>query len=154
MPTSTRSSSGSAHCRIEWHPSRWLLSALALLALAAPVALIASELPAQLAWPLAAAALLRGSWQFHREASSARRVVEFRCMPGSAAAVTCIDGVAVAAAVVQWRGPLAFLSWRMPDGRRGHLAWGPDTLPPTLRRELRLAAPGPRSTGARASMAP
>ncbi|MEE7566640.1 hypothetical protein HH297_09445, partial [Xanthomonas sp. Kuri4-3] len=45
----------------------------------------------------------------------------------------------VAAFRVEWRGPLAQLSWR--DGRRRErLLFWPDTLPPAQRRELRLAA--------------
>ena len=153
MPTSTRWSSGSAHCRIEWRPSSWLLAALALLSLAAPAAVIASGLPAWAAWPLAAVALAGGVRALPREARRPACVVGVRASPGGAAAMS-IDGVVLADARIQWRGPLAFLSWRARDGRRRHLAWWPDTLPPAARRELRLAAPGSPTTGMRASMAP
>jgi toxin CptA len=51
-----------------------------------------------------------------------------------------LDGQALADARLHWRGSLAFLRWRDADGRRQHLSWWPDTLPPAQRRELRLAA--------------
>jgi toxin CptA len=40
---------------------------------------------------------------------------------------------------VEWRGSLAFLRWRGPDGRIRRLVFWPDILPSTSRRELRLA---------------
>src|SRR5690606_28884658 len=59
-PNSKPSSDGSAPCRIDWRPSRWLLAALLMLALAAPLAVLASELAPPAAWLLAAAALVQG----------------------------------------------------------------------------------------------
>ena len=52
-----------------------------------------------------------------------------------------LDGVPLADAALAWRGPLAFLRWRDAAGRRGRLAWWPDTLPPAERRVLKLWSP-------------
>jgi len=51
-----------------------------------------------------------------------------------------VDGLPVSGLRVEWRGPLAWISWRR--GRRGrhYLMFWPDTLPARQRRELRLAA--------------
>ena len=45
MPNCRSSSPGSAPCRLEWRPSRWLLSALTLLSTLAPLAVLGSDLP-------------------------------------------------------------------------------------------------------------
>ena len=55
---------------------------------------------------------------------------------------------------LQWRGPLAFMAWRDPAGRRMRLAWWPDTLPSRWRRELRLAADRACTARRRPSVAP
>ena len=41
MPNSPTSSPGSAPCRLEWRPSRWLLALLALISGLAPAAVLA-----------------------------------------------------------------------------------------------------------------
>jgi len=51
-----------------------------------------------------------------------------------------VDGRPVAGLRVEWRGPLAWVSWRRGPRRREHLMFWPDTLPLSQRRELRLAA--------------
>ncbi|TWT23125.1 hypothetical protein FQY83_00260 [Luteimonas marina] len=158
MPNSTRSSSASAsslrtsapEARIEWRPSRWLLAAIAVLAVSAACAVLASEMPRGLAWPLAVAAVAHGARLFRRER---RRPAQAFVLRGDAAPVQ-VDGEAVEGFDLQWRGPLAFASWRDGRGRRRRRAWWPDTLPPPRRRELRLAAPAPEAARGGASMAP
>ena len=137
MPNSFHSSSSSATCRIEWRPSRWLLAALALIAILAVFSILASEMPRPAAWPLAVLALGYGAWEIRREA---RKPVRELVFPGDHAAPVRIDGKPVEGVHVHWRGPLAFVRWREPDGRAGRLSFWPDTLPPARRRELRLAA--------------
>ncbi len=157
MPRSNRSSSASARfrppadaagCRLERRASRWLAAALALLGVLAAVAVLASEMPRVAAWPLALAALARGAWLARREATAA---------PGGivvAGGGCSVDGRAVEALAVRWRGPLAFVQWREAGGRRGAQAFWPDNLPAARRRELRLAAPAPAPARGAASMAP
>ena len=134
-PHSKPSSAGSPPCRIDWRPSRWLLVALLMLAVLAPLAVLASELARPAAWLLAAAALVHGlhlAWsEWRRPATSVLFTADGRVLVGDADA---------ADVRFQWRGPLAFMSWRDPAGRRMRLAWWPDTLPSRWRRELRLAA--------------
>jgi len=55
-------------------------------------------------------------------------------------APACVDGRPVAKLQVEWRGPLAWVSWQRGPRRRQCLMFWPDTLPPARRRELRLAA--------------
>jgi plasmid maintenance system antidote protein VapI len=71
-----------------------------------------------------------------------------------AARAAYLDGVPVEQVEVQWRGPLAFVSWKGRDGRRQRLSWWPDTLPPARRRELRLAANATDTAPHRSAMAP
>lgn len=159
MPTSTASSSISAGChhdaggaspvRIAWRPSRYVLTALALLTLFAVLALWASELPAVAAWPLTLLVLGQGVRSGMREA--ARPPFEL-VLRGDGAAF--VDAQPVEALQVAWRGPLAFARWRDRQGRWQRHAWWPDTLPPARRRELRLAVPEGPSTAGGASVAP
>ena len=141
MPHSARWSNTSAHChpdgfRLEWRPSRWAIGALILLAGLAPFAVLHSEMPRLVAWPLAAVA---GAWGLGSAWREARRPAQrFEISPGVRAA--SLDGRPLVLAEVPWRGPLAFLHWRDAAGQGGRLAWWPDTLPPAERRELRLAA--------------
>jgi len=107
-------------------------------------------MPRPLAWPLALAALACGGWTLRRERA---RPVRSLVLAGAQAPVL-VDGQPVADFELQWRGPLAFASWRDAHGRRQRLAWWPDTLPPALRRELRLAAPAHAAARGHASMAP
>ncbi|MGY0504631.1 hypothetical protein [Luteimonas sp. e5] len=135
MSKSHRSSSASASCRCEWRPSRWISAWLIGLALVAPLALLASNLPRALAWPMA---LLVAALGVHRARQSWRRP-PVRLQLRADGPLT-VDGVEHARWRLRWRGPLAFVSWH--DGRRHQaLALWPDVLPPALRRELRLATP-------------
>lgn len=142
-------STGSAPCRIDWRPSRWLAAALLLLAVLAPLAVLASDLPSRVSLPLAAVAAVHGLLLARREWRRSPRSLVF---PGDGRLL--VDGAEAASAVLQWRGPLAFLSWRDAAGRRHRMGWWPDTLPRHRRRELRLAASALDAARARPSVAP
>jgi toxin CptA len=128
-----------------------MVVALLLLATAAAFAVLASEMPPNMAWPLALAALAHGGWLAWREARKAPG--EF-VIPRAADARATVDGHAVDALSVRWRGPIAFLQWRDSDGHRRRHVFLPDTLPAARRRELRLAAPAPLPARRAASVAP
>lgn len=130
------SSPGSAPCRLEWRPSRWLLAALLVLSLLAPLSVLGSELPRVLAWPLALAAAGYGLWRARTEAGRAPRQL---ALAAAGRGTDLLDGRPLHACHVGWRGPLAFVHAIDRDGRDHRLAWWPDTLPAPLRRELRLA---------------
>ncbi|UNK49639.1 hypothetical protein MNR01_00915 [Lysobacter sp. S4-A87] len=149
MPTSQRSSRASAPCLLEWRPSRLLAAALALLGVLAALALIGSELPPPLSLPLALLAAGEGLRLARRERLRPTRLV---VIGGDGTAK--VDGQAITALCVEWRGPLAFMRFRDVDGRSHRLAWWPDTLPAARRRELRLAAPVKAAAQKASSMAP
>ena len=133
MPNSTHWSSASACCRLEWRPSRWVIGALLGLAVLAPLAVLASEMPRTGAVPLAVVASGWGAAAAWREARKAPRELLWPAAGGSPQ----LDGRPLAGAALEWRGPLAFLRWR-----GGRLSWWPDTLPRHKRRELRrIVAP-------------
>lgn len=136
MPHSTRLSSISAPCRLEWRPSRWLIAALLLLGLLAGGSVLTSNMPMVAAWPLALLAVGWGAWLAWREA---RRPARQLLWPRGDAPMT-LDGESLRDPQLSWRGPLAFLRWCDDDGRIRRLSWWPDTLPSPARRELRLAA--------------
>ena len=155
MRNSTPSSNPSARCRpipeparLHWRPSRLLIAALGLLTLAACGALRLSELQGPIAWLGIACVLASGLRTILRTARQPphRIVVQ-------AAGQVLLDGRALEAPRLHWRGPIVRLTWR--EGRRTHrLLWWPDTLPAPRRRELRLATamrPLPRAAE---SMAP
>lgn len=148
MPPSMPSSSGSASCRIEWRPSRWLIAALLLIALGAAVAVLSTGLSPAVAWPLAASVLAAGLHGARRQSRMPHRVLVLR------AGRATLDAADVTWEDLQWRGPLAVLRVRHGDGRVERLAWWPDTLAPPWRRELRLAAAACRAAPPGASMAP
>lgn len=140
MPNSPHSSPGSAPCRLEWRPSRWLLAALLILSLLAPLSVLGSDLPRPLAWPLAIAAAARGLWLARRESGRAPRQLVLGAARTPGGPLDTLDGRPLQACHVTWRGPLAFVHVVDRAGRGERLAWWPDTLPPPSRRELRLAA--------------
>jgi len=148
MPNSTRSSPASGPCRLEWRPSRWLLAALLILALLAPVSVLASGLPRAWAWPLALAALGWGIASVRRQARRPVRRLVLAADGGE------LDGHALRGWSVAWRGPLAFVRAVDGQGRCHRLAWWPDTLPPAARRELRLAALARPASREAAAVAP
>lgn len=147
MPHSTSSSSASATCgqaieacggRFEWRPSRWLVAAQVLLGVLAAVSVLNSALPAPLSLAMALVACgwgLASAWRLARQGSRSLQWPRDGSAPD-------LDGETLAGARLYWRGSLAFLRWRDRRGRMRHLSWWPDTLPPAVRRELRLVAGG------------
>lgn len=127
-----------------------MVCALLALTLFAPLAVLQSELPRVIAWPLCMAALGYGAWLTRREWSQPMRVL---VVPTGVDPVT-LDGRVLDHVLVQWRGPLAFLRWREDQMRAGHLAWWPDTLPAARRRELKLAMQAREAARPPGSMAP
>lgn len=140
MPSSPRSSNISAPCRLEWRPSRWLLAALLLLSLLAPLSVLGSDLPPALAWPGAALASAGGLWRLRREAGRAPRLLVLGAAGTPAGPRDTLDGHPLAGCRIAWRGPLAVVEAMDRQGRGERLVWWPDTLPAPQRRELRLAA--------------
>ena len=149
MSKSRRSSNASAPCRFDWVPSRWLTAALVALALLAPFSLLVSDLPPAVAWPLA---LLAGAWGIREVRRHRLQPPRALVIPAGAGEARC-DGLPMTSLGVRWRGPLAFLRWRDPDGRARRLVFWPDTLPAAARRELKLALQQRESAGGGASMA-
>jgi toxin CptA len=149
MPHSIRSSNASAPCRIEWSPSRWVVIALHSMGVLAAFSVLMSEMPPVLAWPLAVGAMAQGIRLGRSESRQPKRELVW---PHGGSPM--IDGQPMAEAVLGWRGPLAFLRWRDPDGRTQRLSWWPDVLSAAARRELRLAALDGAGAAPAASMAP
>ena len=108
---------------------------LCLLALLAPLSLIASDLPRIAAWPFAFAAL---AWAIHEARRYLARPTLLLVILAGRGGATC-DGERIDGLRAYWRGPLGFLHWRDGRGRRRHASFWPDTLPAALRRELKLA---------------
>ena len=127
-----------------------MISALLSGGVLASVSVFLSGMPRPAAWLLAAAVSIHALWLADRES---RRPVRSLVFPGNDLPVT-VDGMPVEHVEVQWRGPLAFVSWKERDGRRQRLSWWPDTLPPARRRELRLAANATDTAPHRSAMAP
>lgn len=144
-----RSSNASAPCRFELGPSRWLVGALVLLAILAPLSVWLSGMPRWAAWPLAFACGCLGAWFARREA---KRPIERVVVHPEAGA--SVDGRNVDGFAVDWRGPLAFLRWTDAAGRRQRRSLWPDRLDPALRRELRLASAAVDAVRGRGPMAP
>ena len=111
---------------------------------------LVSNMPRLLAWPLAACVLLQAARLALRES---RLPVCSLVFPGNELPVL-VDGVPVEQVDVHWRGPLAFVSWKDSHGRCRRLSWWPDTLPLSLRRELRLAAGSLQASRHALAMAP
>jgi toxin CptA len=130
-----RSSNASAPCRFELRPSRWRTGATLALAVLTPFAVLVSDFSPVVAWPLAVVALSAGLALAWRER---RRPVHAVVIDGSGTAT--VDGIAVDRFRIDWRGPLAFVSWRDGNGRTQRRSLWPDTLSAAHRRELRLAA--------------
>ena len=160
MPNCRSSSPGSAPCLLElqWRPSRWLLAALLILSVLAPLSVLGSELPRALAWPLAVAAAAWGLDACRREAGRAPRRLVLAPASGSggggAAGQDSLDGRPLARCELAWRGPLAFVHLVYRDGRHQRLVWWPDTLPAQRRRELRLAVAARHASRRDRPMAP
>lgn len=123
---------------------------LCLLGLLAGLSVLASGLGTSLAWALAIPVTGYGLHLARCERRKSLRTLVIAGRP----AVSRVDGQIVEFFTVQWRGPIAFVAWLEPSGRRERLVWWPDTLPRHARRELRLAAAMLHSTPRSQSMAP
>lgn len=122
---------------------------LLTLTVLAAISSFASDLPLAVAWPLSVIAVGHGTRLVLRESRQKPRSV---VISDDGAAVR-IDGARIEDFVVHWRGPLAFARWRDDQGLIHRLAWWPDTLPGSVRRELRLAAPAASNASDAHSMA-
>lgn len=133
------SSNASLPCRTDWRPSAWLVGALCVLAVLAAASAWASALPGPWRFVAAAGALAHGASLAWREA---RRPPA--CLAWGRRGACLQDGQGGWESLhdprLQCRGPLVQLQARGRGGRRVHLLWWPDTLPPAARRRLRLAA--------------
>lgn len=125
----------SAIFRIEWWPSPLCERMLWALALLAPFALWASDLPRAVALLMAPAALAWGVRDARRYAAGQGAVLQ---IPLGQAPVICA-GQPVEQLQVRWRGPLVFMHWQDAGGRTQRCVFFPDTLDADTRRELRLA---------------
>lgn len=150
MPRSHSSWKGSASCRLEWRPSRWIGAVVWVLGVLAVVSLMGSALPGWVAGCLSVLAIAYSAWAARRYLRQPARTL---VIPGGELP-PMLDGVVLHRFSPQWRGPLAFVAWQDPRGAGGHLAWWPDTLDARQRRELRLAADVRAVSAAAAAMAP
>lgn len=149
MSKSQRSSNASATCRLDWRPSRLCAGVLLLLGPLAAWSLLACDLDSGISVPVALAAL---AWGVRDARRHARQPGVALLIPASAAAAHC-NGAPMLALQVRWRGPLAFLCWRTPEGRTQRRVFWPDTLDAAQRRELRLAMLQREAAPGRASVA-
>ncbi len=135
MSKSRRLSIISAPCRIEWRPSRWVGVMAWSLVVLGPLSLLASDLPRGWAWPLALLAMAWAALDANRYRLRPRLAL---LIPAGRGQARC-NGGNIIALRVEWRGPLAFLSWRDSTGCVQRASFWPDTLDSCHRRELRLA---------------
>ena len=145
------SSQGCAPCRLEWRPSRWVIGGVGLVAVLAPLSILASDLAGPFDAVLAALAATWGLGSAWRERQRRPRHV---LVPADPDQPVRVDDVPVEDARVFWRGHIAVVQWRDAQGRRRRLIWWPDTLPGPARRELRLAAMARQATPRRRALAP
>jgi toxin CptA len=136
MSRSHSSWKGSASCRLEWRPSRWIGAVVWILGLLGVVSLSGSALPTWAGAGLSVLVLGYAGWSARRYL---RQPVRTLVIPGGML-VPMLDGVPLSRFSLHWRGPLAFAAWQDVQGAGGHLVWWPDTLSARQRRELRLAA--------------
>ena len=114
-----------------------------------PVAVLSSAMPRGAGWPVAMLAVaigLRTAWR--------EKIQPTLDVVVDAEGRAVIGGTPVDAFRVDWRGPFAFVTWDDADSRRRRRSLWPDTLPPAIRRELRLAARGSRDGQTPPSVAP
>ncbi len=120
-----------------------------VLAVLVPWAVLSSGLPVQVGGIASALAACFALVLAMREL---RRTVHAVVIDASGAAT--VDGQAVEALRIDWRGTLGFVSWRDAAGRIHRRSLWPDTLSPALRRELRLAVPVSGAVRGTDSMSP
>ena len=132
-----------------WRPSCACALALSILGVLAPLSVLASGLPAPVAWSVALIAGLHGAWIVRRYLGAQPRHLH---IPATGEA-RC-EELPMIDLRVRWRGPLAFMDWRVsPNGRRQRLVFWPDRLDVATRRELRLAMRAREAALGRASVA-
>ena len=135
----TPSSDTSSTFRIDWRPSRVLLAALMLMAVLSAIALALSDLAP---WAVATLSILAITHALRLTWREARRPASVLVLTREGARLVSSDGLTPEPLHdLRWhlRGPIAVLWARHTGGRRLCLSWWPDTLPPTVRRQLRLA---------------
>lgn len=140
MPLSRPSST----CRIDWRPSRLLVSALITLGALAVISLWLSALPLLIKIPLAMLALGYSLFLAGREARRRNFSVDLSSDGTTLLMVFADRSVQLLAPRVTVRGPLACVSGVGQDGRTRRLLWCPDSLPVQSRRALRLRVAGDR----------
>ena len=123
------------------------------LSMLVPIAVLASAMSHWVAWPVSMLAVVIGLRMAWRE--SAQPILEVVVDADAyAEGKATIGGTPVDAFRVDWRGPLAFITWRHADGQRYRRSLWPDTLSSATRRELRLAVRAGGDGQARSSVAP
>ena len=134
------SSNASCTCHIDWRPSRWLAVALVALGLMAAVSLWFSALGAAIAGPAAVGAVAYGVHLARRHLQSPPAAVDWLGGDEPAYLTRARRVLRLQPVRVRLRGPLAQLAGTDASGRTHRLAWWPDTLAASDRRQLRLAA--------------
>lgn len=119
------------------------------LAVLVPWATLSSDLPIWIGGIVAVLAVCVSVGLAVREL---RRTAQAVVIDATGAAT--VDGQAVEALRIDWRGTLGFVSWRDAAGRIHRRSLWPDTLSPALRRELRLALPASGAVRGSDSMSP
>lgn len=141
------SSSRSSECRLDWRPSRALAVAMIVLGLLAALSLALCALPLLAKLPASLAAAGQGLWLARRELRRPACTLHWPggdtpatiSLPGTRAVPTD-PGQTWTHLRLHMRTGIAVLGGRDPSGRMHRLAWWPDTLPSSSRRQLRLAA--------------
>ena len=142
-----------------WRPSQWQALILALLAIASPLAIVMTGMPALLRWPLALAVLVGTLWSLHRYRHSRPGRLHWsrpdlpatwhestsRATPAVGPGVDADPsggepGRTLTVVAIAQRGPI--LTMRLENDEQGaivRLVWWPDTLTVAERRCLILA---------------
>lgn len=121
---------------------------LALIAVLGAAGLFLTDFPPLVALAMAAGCLGWGGVLVRAELRRGRMALALR-----ANGLAEIDGVPVDDFAVDWRGPLACLSWLAAGRRTRFVAW-PDIIDPAARRELRLWVAAHRAPAVTATVAP
>jgi toxin CptA len=140
MQNSKDSSPSCSGCRIEWRPSRWLVTGLVMLAPLASYAVIASALFEDAGRPLAGLVLVLGLVRARRAANEPSCTLHWVGGGQPAGIDRAGQRLELRGVELEIRGPIVRLQGRDGRGRRHHLVWWPDTLDAGARRQLVLRA--------------
>lgn len=140
MQRSPDSSPPCSDCRIDWRPSRWLVTGLVMLAVLAAYAVMASATPDGIKPSLAGLVLLLGLVRARRAASEPACSLHWAGGDHGAQIRRAGRRIELRRVTLEFRGPIVTLQGRDARGRRHGLLWWPDTLPAASRRRLVLAA--------------